>query len=542
MALIEPIRTTLPFYTSKDERYYERAQCTMECFYGTITDRNHLPPFIVQRTESLYLDFELTIKCLDETDSQVLTPATVISFVAFATAADVPVIEAQPGNMIGDAYLISDTLSQLPTGEWQITRRVWNGVSLVPDLVILQDLGLYEETSSDIYWLWDDSNGVFVKTYNGFQVCTIDGVDYIVYNGFAFNENINCGRKYATLSDGGAEYYSDVIDVRNFSPTDNDLFKIRLEQSCDLGNIPYSSLVGFEQYLWLTNETIVGEPEYSYEEEVEEDGHGREEVIFQKIGTIHLFDSGEQPEYILSWLQFAPLHNRVLIKDKTLPEKCIDKYTVTNQWLQTGCYGNMTVKFRYEDDIISNSCCDTIEKDECFTADIIGDSYQDKGSRPGLEIPENEGKSYIITDIGADAEWDGHEWEVARWNGSSWDYTVPTDYLRVSIESPINSPLQMYYNSIWGDIVRLNSCVNSGPTGATISGVAPEDTNIQIYWRRTGTFTWMKGDLITQAQLLTGYLQPLVNCSTYDIRIESFTPNCNYGTAECTVGISDATC
>lgn len=543
MALIEPIRTTLPFYASKDERYYERAQCTMECFYGTITDKTHLPPFIIQRPESLTLNFSIKTRCLDESDEQTLTPVTTLEFISFALAADIPTISAQPGNNIGDKYLITDTLTQLPTGEWQIVQRQWDGALLQPSFVILQDAGFYKESSTGIYWIWDNSNGQFVKTYNGLQICTIDGVDYIAYNGFAFNETINCGRKYVIVSDSVSEYYSDVVDVRDFDPANNDLFKIRLEQDCDLGNIPYSSLVGFNQYLWLSNETLIGEPEFSYEEEVEEDGHGREEVIFQKIGTLHVFDSGEQPEYILSWLQFAPLHERVFIKDKILAEKEVDNYTVTNQWLQTGCYGNMTVKFRYEDDLISNSCCDTIQKDACLGATHTCDSYQDKGARFSLEIPDNVGKCFIINDVGADPEeWDGHEGEIATWNGTSWDYEVPTDYLIVDVENPGTLPLQMYYNGSWGDIVRLDTCVNSGPTGATITGVAPQNTLIQVYWRVNGTFTWTKGDLITQANLLAGYLHNLTNCSQYNIKIESYTPNCNYGTAECTVDVSDVTC
>ena len=82
MSKITPIITALPFYKLPTTYtatgaaplpfYFQKKQCITDCTYGTITDRKHLPSFIVQipiETNPLLLvkhstnmDFEIMVQ------------------------------------------------------------------------------------------------------------------------------------------------------------------------------------------------------------------------------------------------------------------------------------------------------------------------------------------------------------------------------------------------------------------------------------------------------------------------------------------------
>ena len=82
MTLIKPTITTLPFSEydydnfQMPDFYYNKVQCRNDCFFGTITDRKHLPPFIVKADSSLGINTTLILStiCSDDSDRQNLTP------------------------------------------------------------------------------------------------------------------------------------------------------------------------------------------------------------------------------------------------------------------------------------------------------------------------------------------------------------------------------------------------------------------------------------------------------------------------------------
>jgi len=65
---IKPLITSLPFYrvkqdgyfsgtTGQEPFYFQKKQCERDCFFGTITDKNSLPPFIIRFPKLDGLDY-----------------------------------------------------------------------------------------------------------------------------------------------------------------------------------------------------------------------------------------------------------------------------------------------------------------------------------------------------------------------------------------------------------------------------------------------------------------------------------------------------
>ncbi len=83
------------------------------------------------------------------------------------------------------------------------------------------------------------------------------------------------------------------------------------------------------------------------------------------------------------------------------------------------------------------------------------------GTAPGAP---STGDRYIIT-IGAGA-WAGHDDEIAEWNGSSWDYTVPNEGFASWVED--EDVVYVYDSTQW---VRLGTIVDHG----SLTGLDDDD-------------------------------------------------------------------
>lgn len=424
------IRTTLPFYSDTNNQYFRKVQCDRECIYGTITDKFHLPPFIIVR-ETRVDNIDITIQCLDDTLPITVNPFLAFNCIRFVNSDEKAIIEGFTLT-VGDTYYI-DTVGIIVNG-WETNQgktAKWNGATWIySEIITLAQIGDFiKESQLNIVYVW---NGIqWIETVNGLQVVTIEGFDYICYNGFALSTELPCGYRYLIVEDSVESFYSEVLDIRDFDYDNNEYHKLIITSSCNLANIPYKLFVEFVQYFYFEKDALVGTPEYQTEEQTEKDGFGNELVTFQRQVKLQLLETLLIPEYIVDWLNFVMMHDTKKIKlPNTTVENNIDNYEIDTSWESIGCYANSVIKFSDEENLINSGCCTGVDL-TCKLPLMTIIDVVDVGNRFAIEsaVP-TIGDSYIIqgnvTLIPSDI-WLTNEKKIAKWNGIDWDYIVPNE-------------------------------------------------------------------------------------------------------------------
>jgi len=605
MSKITPIITALPFYavpnnwlgpnsTIQDPFYFQKSQCLRDCFYGTITDREHLPSFII-RVEKDTVNYSTAMdwryQCADLSDSQPIDPVFRWEVIAFVdNLIDLATIAATPPT-IGDKYYVDLGFGDVEIYTWM--GGVWNqSGQLVPlenDLMNVTGEGfVYAWVPQDTGIANPARNGYWEKTLNGMQLCDIGDYTYVIYNGFKVESNgteLNCGLKqvriaFPTVYDtfDAPFWLSELIDIRDFNPINNEYHKLTIGNTCNLGNIPYTD-VRFSQIYYFDETTLVGEPEYSVSDTKEEDGLDDEKLLFSRLSKLFLLDTLEVPEYIVDFFMFGTQHDTVGI---TFPyefsnlvtntnsesqyngnrEIDNDSFTAESDWMETGCYSQVRLRFSLVDDIVKTACCQQLDKIpcvDCSTEVLRRVCYNDQ------DIIESEppsiGDKFLIKDLGdtdcatcddpaaclAAYEWYGHPQEIATWNGTGWDYTEPTTDLCVTIfngDIGVNENW-FYIDGVGWRIVSSNEAV-IGQYDLLVTGYIYANTSGYLYYRRDIDFQWILWGIFDKAQLQAGVLinPPLAPCTKYKVKILSISNNCDYGDGPIStyLTLTDPTC
>lgn len=525
MNLIKPIITSLPFvehnfFTGppvEEQYYFEKAQCISDCYYGTITDRNHLPPFIVKvpLTTSLFTNNALYTICPDGTNAQVLTPKVQATVKAVIYPSEVATYAAiPPAN--GDLYYIrgNDFISKWNTGSGMFEE----------DLPFTTGM-LITDQAGGFTWIKKDS--IIIRTNKGIQFCTIGGENYAIYSGYEFNQTINCGLRHVVYGGPNLVKRSQLVDVREFDVNSNEYNKLYFTNTVNLGNIPYSG-VFFEQRFYFEKKTLLGEPDTSINTEKEEDGLGNEKIVFQKRTKTYQLDTEPVPEYISDFLEFAQMHD---IKRITTPfasqAKDIDTLEVKNTWLSSACYGTVNLKLILEEDIIKTSCPQIIDKAPCIEVSFDVKDFKNKDQQAAVEaLPPAIGDSYMILNTGAITgnQWENHVHAIATWSLTGWKYTEALEDMRIVK----NGGDDYFFNGTAWVLLPTISC-SAGVSGIDIIGQIPNGVTAMIHQRVNGTTPWFLFAVKTKSELATGVTftgTPLVN---YDFRILALSNNCDYG-------------
>lgn len=104
---------------------------------------------------------------------------------------------------------------------------------------------------------------------------------------------------------------------------------------------------------------------------------------------------------------------------------------------------------KYVDDVAA-----TLEwQDSVLDADILDPSA----------LTPTIGDRYLINGVGAGA-WAGQDNNIAEWNGSSWDYTIPTTGMRVGADDEPNVAFYLFGGSIWSSKNVESTTASTGLT------------------------------------------------------------------------------
>ena len=271
------------------------------------------------------------------------------------------------------------------------------------------------------------SNSTFETTQTVFQE---DGVlkEFITvsFNISAISPN-NCKQIHIKMDlIDGDKYYSEVFDVYE---SDVDLHMLNIK-GCKIGGIHRNSTFDYEVY--LHPDTLVGEPEYIVLEEFIEDGNGDEIPLIKKQDKRYRFDTGYVPEFYADFLNTArgltnesskEVCNITFSDDSTIyPIKKVENDIVTDG---DGCFVNNEFSFILDETDIKGCC--TIDMLSCWDLD-----FKEITDYNILEINavESFGNIYVVpfsTNPQQFPTWEGHEDELAEWNGTQWVFTVGTD-------------------------------------------------------------------------------------------------------------------
>lgn len=553
--LLQPIITALPFYripeayngATSDQTpfYFQKYQCKNDCHYGTITDKNHLPSFIIKIPKSYGVgvgtSFDFQLMCADGTNVFDIVPVA-INIIAIITPAQKITIEASPP-AVNDSYLVD-----IGGGTYQYI--LWNGAAWNEDPIAeLVGGEMYNVSSDGITYIV--INGQFVETNNGIQLCDIGDYTYFICNGIEV-EDLPCGLRQINIlfdivppAGLSKRFMSELIDVREFNVLDNLYHKLEVSNSCALGNIPFENIL-FTQAYYFDEETGVGEPESSVNESKEEDGLGNEKLVFSRITKLFILDTDYVPEYIVDFFFFTTQNDDVHI---TYPFEETNSQTITSQykgrreinsdtmevagdWNNIGCYNQVRLKFGLLDDMIKTACCQQLDKDGCIISsyDII--SFEDESQQAAIEgaIPNN-GDCYIITGAPGVGGWKEHINEIACWNGVDWDYIVPENDLLIT-----NLDDAKLYIYITGENWKEFVSIELGAIGVNtiaIKGFTPSESNSFVYYKNTIAMFWTPAFNKTAAELLSGVtITGLAPCTDYDIKLVTKSNNCDYGESD----------
>lgn len=586
MSKITPIITALPFYKLPTTYtatgaaplpfYFQKKQCITDCTYGTITDRKHLPSFIVQipiETNPLLLvkhstnmDFE--IMCADGTNITTIIPVYRFTVKAFvSSAAELALIAAQPTPpTIGDTYYYDTGLAGS-----DVELMVWDGATFngTGQLVPLYN-DLMEVTDEGFVYAWTpdpdstDPNaarrGTWEKTLNGFQLCDIGDFTYLIYNGFEV-EDLPCGIQQLRIEfpdmpivTNTGIFISELVDIRDFNSVNNEYHKLTIDNSCALGNIPYED-VRFSQIYYFAKDGLVGIPEYNIDETQEEDGLGNKKKIFSRTEKLFTLDTQWIPEYIVDFLQFATVHSDIRI---TFPfdfssqlnltsqyqgERCIDNDTMTaeSNWMEVGCYSQVLLKFALEDSIIKTACCQQLDKQGCIESSYDIQIIECYDQQEIIEaIPPSVGDCFLIKPLsecpacgGPCNDWYDHPDEIACWTvEGEWEYTEPIEN---TIITDLSTGNEWFWSAASGWKI-MNSAESVSATSSTITINGYILTTIlsgYLYYRVSGQVTWTNFGVFTSAELAAGItITGLICEENYEIQILGLSNNCDYGLGE----------
>jgi len=579
MSKITPVTTGLPFHklpltyvagtTPETPFYFQKKQCVRDCFFGTITDRNHLPSFIlrIKIPENPLLKIELStpmdfeIQCADGTNVQTIVPDYRFTINGFVfSASDLVLIATQPTPpTIGDVYYYDDGI--LP-----VELYTWNGVGWNQSgQLVLFDGDLMNVTNEGFIYAWrkdDEStetnqarNGEWKKTLNGFQLSDIGDETYLIYNGFLI-EDVPCGLQQIKVSfptlpvtTETGFWLSELVDVRDFNPVNNKYHKLKFTNSCNLGNIPFSDL-SFGQTYYFSEDTLVGEPDYETKNTKEEDGLGNEKLIFSRTSKVFQLDTLSVPEYIVDLFVFATQHDTVSI---TFPLEFSNKLTefsqyqgereidndsfdVESDWIATGCYAQVNLKFSLVDDIIDTACCQQLDKDACLISSFDIQRIVDASEQSLVEsTPPSVGDCFLILSGVGVGGWFDHLNEIACFTvEGTWTYTEPTENIVVNILEVANSGLWLWTSvSIGWKKFSSVECVGNSSSTIDIEGFIPVGVTGYVYYRVSGQFTYTLFGIFTSEDLSSGQtITGLICEENYQIRILALSNNCDYGFGE----------
>jgi hypothetical protein len=212
---------------------------------------------------------------------------------------------------------------------------------------------------------------------------SIGSQDVIQYCGGAFNFQIPCNKYYLILEEGSNVYYSEVITVKDFIPSQSPYILLEWKNNCDLSDIIYSN-ESCDYWNRLYIDGVITKPEYPIKEEGETDGNERLNITFQKWEKKQSLIIEKAPEFLVDSLTAIQLHdtikftNSLRIKQITVSESIeIEKIESSEiSYIFNDCAANVGLKMILKDKIIDSTCCTNTPIITCYTCDYTVSDFE----------------------------------------------------------------------------------------------------------------------------------------------------------------------
>jgi hypothetical protein len=135
----------------------------------------------------------------------------------------------------------------------------------------------------------------------------------------------------------------------------NQYLKLEYTNTCDLGEIPYSSVADLLFLIYL--DADVTETFEEYEEEGEEDGFKEFTPTFRRTTKKYKIKTDLLPEHLIDALQRMKLHDSIQLTFKTGQVETIYHVTVETDYPFDDRYAKATITFDIGERVVVGKCC-----------------------------------------------------------------------------------------------------------------------------------------------------------------------------------------
>lgn len=235
------------------------------------------------------------------------------------------------------------------------------------DYGVIESIQVYELKS------FDDSIGDIDLDLNLINLVNVGTEDIISYCGNVFQFQIPCGKYYMVLtSSDNVIYYSEVITVKDFIPSQSPYVLLEWKNSCDLSDVKYEAINACAYLNRLYINGPLTHPEYPFKEEAEEDGNQNLNIVFQKWEKKQSLIAPKCPEFIVDSLTAIRLHDEIFITKPIRKKQIqvldaieIDKIEYDVQYILNDCAANVELKMLLKDKVVDSTCCTNITLTTC---------------------------------------------------------------------------------------------------------------------------------------------------------------------------------
>lgn len=227
--------------------------------------------------------------------------------------------------------------------------------------------------------------------------------DVIQYDGTEFDFQIPCGKYYMiALTDNYEMYYSELITVKDFIPSQSPYTMLEWSNSCDIGDTVYQTLVASDYINRMYIDSDLSKPIYPFKEEGEEDGNFKLNVLFQKWEKQVSLIVASCPEFIVDALTSIRLNDTIYLTRPLRKKQIVVTDAIEIEKVETeltsifnDCSTNCELKITLKDKIVDSTCCENTSLPSCiipdytFTNDLIVEGGKFFGEPTFYSLPKS---------------------------------------------------------------------------------------------------------------------------------------------------------
>ena len=376
--------------------------------------------------------------------------------------------------------------------------------------------------------------------------CNAGDIDYLTHCGGLLDNQLACGEYYGIIKTYDSVYFSEVIKVKDFIPSQSPYTLLEWWNTCDMSDVIYTThTCAYKNRLYVDGP--LSKPEYPFKEEGEEDGNGSLNIVFQKWEKQRTLTIPKAPEYICDAITALRLHDTLYytqpLRKNQYNVGSAEEYLKAEYNLQpvfNECATNIELKLFLSDKVVDSTCCNTIAACECAECTITISSingYDDNydyalfvGSDPAENPP---GLYKLNRDTDVWEEQDGVTGilicDDSQEGLGYWEYQ-PTN--PNAIDDYVFCPTIISLTHVSGSTFTATGNIVSMSYG-------------EIEYSSDGGTIWQTATpRFTPAQFAAGYqvhLSPTPCCGNFLARVRSFDiSGCDYKTSE-TISVASPT-